>query len=136
VSEFISYATGRCCCGKFNDLDKGEEFIHNDIVHQLLGPEDNFCGHRNTHLIIKLESRVRELEAENNSISELFDAAGQDNNILHERIKVLEDALNFYQYVENYKSTTPIARGDGSYDYDVPVLIDNGEIARATLEVK
>ena len=57
-------------------------------------------------------------------------------NGLEKRIKVLEDALNFYQYVENYKSTTPIARGDGSYDYDVPVLIDNGEIARATLEVK
>jgi len=64
VSEFISYATGRCCCGKFNDLDKREDFIHNDIVHQLLGPEDNFCGHKNTHLIIKLKSRVRELYAE------------------------------------------------------------------------
>jgi tryptophan 2,3-dioxygenase len=64
VSEFISYATGRCCCGKFNDLDKGEDFICNDIVHQLLGPEDNFCGHKNTHLIINLESRVRELESE------------------------------------------------------------------------
>jgi hypothetical protein len=53
-----------------------------------------------------------------------------------ERIKVLEDALKFYQYVENYKSTAPVARGDGSYDYDVPVLIDNGEIARKALEVK
>jgi len=55
---------------------------------------------------------------------------------LETRIKVLEDALKFYQHVENYKSTAPVARGDGSYDYDVPVLIDNGEIARAALEVK
>jgi len=55
---------------------------------------------------------------------------------LNERIKVLEDALKFYQYVENYKSTTPVARGDGSYDYDVPVLIDNGEIARAAINHK
>jgi len=66
----------------------------------------------------------------------MFDNLISENKILNERIKVLEDALKFYQYVENYKSTTPVARGDGSYDYDVPVLIDNGEIARAALEVK
>jgi hypothetical protein len=54
----------------------------------------------------------------------------------NERIKVLEDALKFYQYAENYKSTAPVARGDGSYDYDVPVLIDNGEIARAAINYK
>ena len=34
------------------------------------------------------------LESENDKISELFNAAGVDNNILHERIKVLEDAAD------------------------------------------
>lgn len=33
------------------------------------------------------------LEEENDKLSELFDAAGQDNNILHERIKRLETKL-------------------------------------------
>ena len=50
-----------------------------------------------------------------------------------ERERVLREALEFYQHVENYKATAPVARGDGSYDYDIPVLIDNGEIARKAL---
>ena len=82
---------------------------------------------------IKANERIKELE---NQLSPLSSATPSYVAGLNERIKVLEDALKFYQYVENYKSTTPVARGDGSYDYDVPVLIDNGEIARAALEVK
>lgn len=38
---------------------------------------------------------IGKLEAERDAIAELFDAAGQDNNILHGRIKVLEDSLRW-----------------------------------------
>jgi len=37
----------------------------------------------------ELADRVLELEAENTKLSELFDASGQDNNILHKRVKTL-----------------------------------------------
>ena len=41
----------------------------------------------------RLDERVKALEKENSALSELFDAAGQDNNILHEKIKELKAEL-------------------------------------------
>ena len=38
----------------------------------------------------ELEARNASLVKENSDISELFNAAGVDNNILHERVKTLE----------------------------------------------
>lgn len=33
---------GRCCCGRY-DLQDGA-FISNNTMHEVLGPEGNFCG--------------------------------------------------------------------------------------------
>jgi uncharacterized protein Yka (UPF0111/DUF47 family) len=62
VIEIIQYVKGRCCCGKIDLAPENEDVIHNDTVHQLLGPEGNFCGPTHLHTIKNLESRVRELE--------------------------------------------------------------------------
>jgi chromosome segregation ATPase len=62
VCEIIQYVKGRCCCGKIDLAPENEDVIHNDTVHQLLGPEGNFCGPTYLHTIKNLESRVREIE--------------------------------------------------------------------------
>jgi predicted nuclease with TOPRIM domain len=56
-----------------------------------------------TELIDKLKEHIRVLGSENNKLSELFDASGIDNNILHERIKVLSDEV--YEAVKRARET-------------------------------
>jgi chromosome segregation ATPase len=56
-----------------------------------------------TELIDKLKKHIRVLGSENNKLSELFDASGIDNNILHERIKVLSDEV--YEAVKRARET-------------------------------
>ena len=56
----IQYPPGRCCCGHYKNLE--EDFIHNDYIHQLFGPEGNFCGPKDKHTIRFLESKIKNLE--------------------------------------------------------------------------
>lgn len=66
----------QCCCGKYQmDLGDGE-FIHNDVVHQVLGPPGNFCGAKYTHMVVRFEKEIEKLK---NKIEELeSDPDGRD----------------------------------------------------------
>lgn len=58
----ISYTPGRCCCGKYKELSNNEDVIHNDMVHQVLGPPGNFCGWKDNHTIVRLEKDIEKLK--------------------------------------------------------------------------
>jgi DNA-binding protein H-NS len=161
VIEIIQYVKGRCCCGKIDLAPENEDVIHNDTVHQLLGPEGNFCGPTHLHTIKNLESRVREIEEavkdwhkvadqrsaeiirleaerdrlkeENGKLAELFDAAGIDNNILHERIKELR--ARHAALVKAVKVLTELWEDN---DSEIPLVINEimEDIIKALAEVK
>jgi hypothetical protein len=50
-------------------------------------------------------------------------------------IERLEEALRWYADRENYDNQIAISRGDGTCDYSLPVLEDEGRIARAALSI-
>lgn len=52
----------RCCCGRYQL--EFESFMVNDIIHQVLGPERNFCGPAWRHDLRLAEERIAALEAE------------------------------------------------------------------------
>ena len=52
----------RCCCGKYEDMDADEVIVHNNKVHQILGPPGNFCGPYDHYLISILEKSRYKLE--------------------------------------------------------------------------
>ena len=58
----IQYTPGGCCCGRYKNLS--EPVIHNDYMHEPLGPEGNFCGPVVNHTIRFLESKIESLEVE------------------------------------------------------------------------
>lgn len=73
--NIITYKQGRCCCGKYQELDE-EDFIHNEVVHQVLGPPGNFCGSKHTHMVVRFEKEIEKLK---NKIEELeSDPDGRD----------------------------------------------------------
>jgi hypothetical protein len=91
VIEIIQYVKGRCCCGKIDLAPENEDVIHNDTVHQLLGPEGNFCGPTHLHTIKNLESRVREIEAERGEYKKQADGYYQEAATAYEtRNKAIE----------------------------------------------
>ncbi len=51
----------QCCCGKYDfDTDSTEDLIpvvFNDTMHEVLGPEGNFCGPVHLHTIRNLERK-------------------------------------------------------------------------------
>lgn len=54
---------GRCCCGRVDDLGDEPRLILNDIRHEVLGIEGNFCGLEREHII-------RDLFAERDALRE------------------------------------------------------------------
>ena len=93
----------------FEQVEIGHGYNQLDVREYVLASEAN--------------ERIKVLEVENNKLSELFDAAGQDNNILHERIKVLEDALKEILDGHLWRDERP----------NIEIM---RETARAALEVK
>jgi hypothetical protein len=91
VIEIIQYVKGRCCCGKIDLAPENEDVIHNDTVHQLLGPEGNFCGPTHLHTIKNLESRVRKLEAERDRLKKTI--ASRDRECASEHWGALNDCI-------------------------------------------
>jgi len=74
MPTIISYTPGRCCCGEYRDLE--EDFIHNEVVHQILRPPGNFCGAKHTHMVVRFEKEIEKLK---NKIEELeSDPDGRD----------------------------------------------------------
>ncbi len=60
-------ATGiyiQCCCGqkRFEKGDPVTRIQHNDYVHEVLGPEGNFCGTAIAHNISDAEKEIVMLE--------------------------------------------------------------------------
>jgi hypothetical protein len=50
------------------------------------------------------------------------------------KVQRLWRALEYYADTENYTACQRVDRGDGTHDYDVPVLCDGGNTARKALE--
>jgi hypothetical protein len=51
----------QCCCGKYQMDLTDPEFIHNEVVHQILGPPGNFCGAKHTHMVVRFEKEIEKL---------------------------------------------------------------------------
>jgi len=155
--EIISYKKGRCCCGKIDLAPENEDVIHNDTVHQLLGPEGNFCGPTHLHTIKQLESRVREKERlhhvpECNYQSTPLGSPGclcrvqnkNENANLHNRIKILEDALRAYvlkddcKYGGSYKDYSKMHCGNKlcRYHNGIAALPTDSDYAIKALEAE
>lgn len=82
----VDYTPGRCCCGKYQMDLKDDEFIHNEVVHQVLGPPGNFCGAKHTHMVVRFEKEIEKLR---NKIEELeSDPDGRDQ-IYKSNIKLI-----------------------------------------------
>ena len=64
MAHMIAYEKGRCCCGKWNLSPENQDIIHNDIVHQIFGPEGNFCGPKYLHRIKALEDVLKWLDVQ------------------------------------------------------------------------
>jgi len=57
-SMFIYHRKNICCCGRYI-LSNGEPLVQNNIIHQELGPEGNFCGSYDHFVISNLENKVK-----------------------------------------------------------------------------
>ncbi len=53
----------RCCCGKY-DLKDDIAFVSNGYQHEIYGPQKNFCGQADRHIMWEMHNRINQLEQE------------------------------------------------------------------------
>lgn len=56
----LLYHPNQCCCGKYQNLE--EPLIHNNTLHEPLGPRGNFCGPVDKHIIRDLMDENEDLK--------------------------------------------------------------------------
>lgn len=60
----------RCCCGKIDFDNDLTPICFNETMHEVLGPEGNFCGPVISHTLRNLERQIDNLKTIINTIED------------------------------------------------------------------